>query len=1812
MEGLKKYGRYYELNIDDIFNLKIDLNVTNRNEYLLMNLFSTGGTINPLSSSLVYSNRSTQSNVDFGNKIKLKDYKKIVSATSNYITVINADDSIDSYDYDATMGKYKNREYQVVATAETDAYSTITNVAFLSKDEVETDLAIGKCYPTLICKGEKTTTYTLASNKISRISNNINDVIEFTLSTTSKTINWKKNNYVNRKAVLTYDSSENLTGIIIYNVHNEILYNYSLSLTTNLLEIINNITNERVKVTIDTNTTTITSGYGSNYVKSQTNVITYSNVHTIIRDTNTDYQTYYVYDASNRITNVINEAKEVEYSNYASYKLMEKSVPLTLNETSSKSILTNGFFSTNTSAWTSKNGTCTLVTNSTKSSFLYSNLVKIPLSTSFYQDVEAYGTSLDSMTLVFLYANRDGTSYFDLEVSVSLTPTLEGGTYTTKTVRFTQDTNGTTGYKIGVISLKAQESFKKARVKFYSYGVSAYIGGVQLLKRDAITYFAYDNDDKLYAVKSNEKESRINKNSKGQLINSNIGDTCIDILHEENKDISIGDYGVKTIITKDNYEREIKKEITRLNKKIVTETEYDGDEIDNETNQGFTSSYTYTEKEKLPLTQVDEEGKTTSYEYFLDSLLKKISKENKSINYTYTSKDELKTFGNYENVYDDYGNLISVKLNGNQVEGYEYNDNFSLKRKNHLGSTIDYTYDKNKIKKVNVNNQKEYTFSYDDNQRLIKAEDEENTTTFDYDVNGNVIKESTNSSYNENHLDSNGNLLSNVTNINNAYHLKSYDLENKKMGKSYSQFKNMMYRYPSVLLKDDEEITSYDTYCCFFDREDLALVNIKPNAGKEETINEILPSDQIEITRSDNDYNKVNIDGRNSPLLIYPCPVFSRNNKNDFSIMFHFKKYSNFDEGTVMYLGPSTTGELGLRVKLVTKTDGCYIGLYATKNSIDQLIRPELEFKIEDESWNEIGIDFHQYDLDEVNTQLEIFFMVNGEVSNASRHGITTLELFEDGCHLCFGGSKINDVISNPLFMDLSSIIFTVNSACKSNFNSSELVSIKELKDKYHKYDCAIYKGGYYQTGVEERRLSSSDYSTYDFFPLNGTFNSLKGTKPYILNPTNKSKNDPLLFFTFNNEIMEYAYECNGDYLEYKLPYTTSGVISFETLLSTEVFQKTLMSINFNDINLEYRINNGTLLIIKLISSNNEEGYERSVISSMDFEGGRSRLTLSWQYQGGNKFGFVLYINDNSVSFNLTSIIPSNVYLLLGRDKDNTRPYNGLIFNLITGNSYVGNSVSSLTSLSQKIRKNRLFDEYGRPINEKIISLNDETVVERDISYKNNGLQTTYQVYDEKFTLKNGNEDTFTYSYTNPQTNKESQLLRSVSCNGTTTTYQYDDYNRLVGESTNGNTSLYSYDENNNLIINNGKSLVFDSSCPFKLIKAGTFDSNGNQLTGHEYTYIGRNISSIRIVETNISLQFAYDYKGRRIQKNDIQYIYFNDKLESEIHTSYTLKFMYDENNDLYGFYYNDIPYFYLKNALGTIYAVIDQNGNKVVQYTYNAWGKIESISSTNSIIANINPFIYKSYYYDKETGLYWLSSRYYDPSIGRFITPDSIDYLDPESINGLNLYCYCYNNPIMYADPDGHMPKWAQWVVGGLAVAGLVVATVLTCGVAGAGAAAIGAAMLTGGLVSAGINVVDQLSDGGEFNWTELAISTLSGTAYGLVVGLTGGAGGWAVAGKFAVASGTSLLNRWNENATFGETMKSLGISLLVSGVAQGAGYLAGKFGPQLLSKIAPRNPNHWITMGDIGSALWAIPAVKTGVIRFVGGVAGSIINNY
>lgn len=144
----------------------------------------------------------------------------------------------------------------------------------------------------------------------------------------------------------------------------------------------------------------------------------------------------------------------------------------------------------------------------------------------------------------------------------------------------------------------------------------------------------------------------------------------------------------------------------------------------------------------------------------------------------------------------------------------------------------------------------------------------------------------------------------------------------------------------------------------------------------------------------------------------------------------------------------------------------------------------------------------------------------------------------------------------------------------------------------------------------------------------------------------------------------------------------------------------------------------------------------------------------------------------------------------------------------------------------------------------------------------------------------------------------------------------------------------------------------------------------------------------------------------------------------------------------------------------GNIIAILDSNGNLIVKYRYDAWGNHKVLDASGNVIidashiGNLNPFRYRSYYFDTETKLYFLKTRYYDPEVGRFINMDSIDYADPEKINGLNLYAYCNNNPVMNVDPEGTW-SWGKFGEGvgrialgiGAVVAG---ALVLASGVAG------------------------------------------------------------------------------------------------------------------------------------------------------------------
>ena len=185
---------------------------------------------------------------------------------------------------------------------------------------------------------------------------------------------------------------------------------------------------------------------------------------------------------------------------------------------------------------------------------------------------------------------------------------------------------------------------------------------------------------------------------------------------------------------------------------------------------------------------------------------------------------------------------------------------------------------------------------------------------------------------------------------------------------------------------------------------------------------------------------------------------------------------------------------------------------------------------------------------------------------------------------------------------------------------------------------------------------------------------------------------------------------------------------------------------------------------------------------------------------------------------------------------------------------------------------------------------------------------------------------------------------------------------------------------------------------------------------------------------------FAYNGAGQRISKGSITYTYDSDG--RLLKQSNGLKFIYDTTG-VAGLNYNGESYLYRKDVQGNIIAIIQWPNMIVARYEYDAWGNhVVTDKNGNPITSGIgvlNPFRYRSYYYDTETELYYLQTRYYDPELGRFISQDSIEYAAPETINGLNLYAYCGNNPVMNIDPTGTFFIGFLIALAGIALAGVM-----------------------------------------------------------------------------------------------------------------------------------------------------------------------------
>lgn len=274
------------------------------------------------------------------------------------------------------------------------------------------------------------------------------------------------------------------------------------------------------------------------------------------------------------------------------------------------------------------------------------------------------------------------------------------------------------------------------------------------------------------------------------------------------------------------------------------------------------------------------------------------------------------------------------------------------------------------------------------------------------------------------------------------------------------------------------------------------------------------------------------------------------------------------------------------------------------------------------------------------------------------------------------------------------------------------------------------------------------------------------------------------------------------------------------------------------------------------------------------------------------------------------------------------------------------------------------------------------------------------------------------------------------------TEYTYDALGQLLKETVNGEVvNEMTYDNYSNILTRNGHAYIYgDTVWRDRLTavddKSITYDAQGNPTNyfGYELTW-----EKSRQLKSFGQNTYTYNANGIRTSKtvNGVTHTYTLDgtNILRETWGDNELLPMYDNEDNVCGIIYNDNPFYFLKNLQGDIIAIVDKVADVVARYSYDAWGVCTIVSDTSGCnIAMINPYRYRSYYYDVEIGMYYLQSRYYDPAVGRFINADDAVIVGiPNGETLHNIFTYCENEPILNSDYQGFFVI-RRWMVSAIA----------------------------------------------------------------------------------------------------------------------------------------------------------------------------------
>lgn len=555
-----------------------------------------------------------------------------------------------------------------------------------------------------------------------------------------------------------------------------------------------------------------------------------------------------------------------------------------------------------------------------------------------------------------------------------------------------------------------------------------------------------------------------------------------------------------------------------------------------------------------------------------------------------------------------------------------------------------------------------------------------------------------------------------------------------------------------------------------------------------------------------------------------------------------------------------------------------------------------------------------------------------------------------------------------------------------------------------------------------------------------------------------------------NGNVTNYTYDTNGNVLSIKngtsgndYSYTGSGSVSkithngfsysfnydvFYNLVSTKIGNVTVAShtydsngnltktafangdyfeYTYDDYGNIFLITGETDKIAEMIY--NKQGL---VTKAVDYSSGETSYyyytfdgSLESEYRTSSDGSLTHYIitDSNGNTVEKTSVNGQTKTITTGTDKD--------------GKSFVSNDgVTNETST----------DDFGRTTQVRTVRSDGTLVFNTDYEYAGGKAENSTANLVSKYSQSYGSDSVLSYDYSYDNNGNITEIKQNGKL---INKYTYDSLNELKEEYDYVNKFYinYSYDGAGNLQnkyeqvldpnygyptgTQHGNTYEYtDTSWEDKLTKINgnniTYDANGNPLSyrdGMSFEWEnGRILKNINTSDK--AVQMSYDSNGMRTQKSvdgvKTNYYYDSDKnLIALVKGNDTLLFYYDSDGSATSFSYNGTMYFYVKNLQGDVIRIIDLAGTEVASYVYDAWGNIKDTNGEPTI-REINPIRYRGYVYDTETGLYYLQSRYYDPFAGRFLNADA--YCDTMSGSPLstNMFAYCENDSINYADYDG------------------------------------------------------------------------------------------------------------------------------------------------------------------------------------------------